>query len=311
MSLHLAMLLPFAVAALLAVFVRRLAGALPPAHAVPLVSAISVVTALTTGFVTAVAAFTFVAQNPRLAGLGDWSAHTLRQIDPMSPVLGTIAATAVIGCTAAAAFVVVRYVGAMVSVLRTCRRLGPDAHGLVVVDDVRPDAFALPGTTGRVVISTAMLRALPSAERRALLAHEQSHLRHRHHFYLVVTEVSAAANPLLRPAVDAVRLGIERWADEDAAEETGDRWLVALALARASRAATGAPSGDRYALRMNGATFGARARALLEPPPRPRRVLAAALAGVAVLTAASSLVVAWGTESRFDRATIVTAAGRD
>jgi len=307
-SLHLAMLAPFAVAVIFAAGVRRLARALPPAHAVRLVSATSVVIAVASGFAAAVAAFTFAAQYSQVAALGDWSALSLRRIDPMWPAVGTVAAGAVIGCGVAAVFVVVRYVRALVSTLRAFRGLGADAHGLVVVEDARADAFTLPGVTGRVVVSTAMLRALPPAERRALLAHEASHLRHRHHVFLLITELSAAANPLLRPAVDAVRFGVERWADEDAATEIGDRCLVARALARASTAAAEPLRGERYALRMNARTFGPRARALLAPPPRPRRMLAAALAAVAVVTVASSFVVASGTESRFDQATIVTTA---
>jgi Zn-dependent protease with chaperone function len=51
-----------------------------------------------------------------------------------------------------------------------CRRLGPAVGGLVVVDDEEPDAYTLPGLGGRVVVSTAMLRALPADERRVLLA---------------------------------------------------------------------------------------------------------------------------------------------
>lgn len=311
MTLQLAMVLPFAVAVLFAAVVRPFARALPPAHTVRLVSATSVVIAVATGFAAAVAAFTFVAQNSRLAELGDWSARSLRRVDPMSPTLGTLAALAVMACAGAAVFVVVRYLRALVSSLRACRELGPDAHGLVVVEDARADAFTLPGAPGRVVVSTAMLRALPPAERRALLAHEASHLRHHHHAFLVLTEISAAANPLLRPAVDAVRLGVERWADEDAAAEIGDRCLVARALARATRAAVEPPRGERYALRMTARTFGPRARALLAPPPRPRRLLASALAAVAVVTVASSFAVASATESRFDRATVAAAADHD
>ena len=311
MSLHLAMLLPFAVAALFGVVVRPLARALPPAQAVRMVSGIGLVIAVATGFVVASAAFTFVAQYSALGRVGDWSAGSLRRVDPMSPAVGTLATLAVMACAATSGFVLVRYVRALVTSLRATRRLGPGTHGLVVIDDARADAFTLPGVTGRVVVSTAMLRALPPAERRALLAHEASHLRHRHHVFLLITEISAAANPMLRPALDAVRLGVERWADEDAAADIGDRRMVARALALASRAAAQPVDDARYALRMNARTFGPRARALLAPPPRPRRWVAAALAAMAVVTAASSLVVAVGTESRFDRATAVTMADHD
>jgi hypothetical protein len=39
-----------------------------------------------------------------------------------------------------------------------------------MVHDDLPDAYALPGLTGRVVVSTAMLQALPADERQVLLA---------------------------------------------------------------------------------------------------------------------------------------------
>jgi len=44
-----------------------------------------------------------------------------------------------------------------------------------------------------------MLRTLSADERRALLAHEAAHLTYRHHVYTQLTDVAAAANPLLRP----------------------------------------------------------------------------------------------------------------
>lgn len=46
----------------------------------------------------------------------------------------------------------------------------------MVLDDPVPDAYALDGLLGRIVVSTAMLRALVADERRALLAHESAHL---------------------------------------------------------------------------------------------------------------------------------------
>jgi Zn-dependent protease with chaperone function len=104
-----------------------------------------------------------------------------------------------------------------------------------VPDDI-PGAYALPGFTGRIVVSTAMLHALPADERAVLLAHEAAHLTHRHHAYLLTAELAAAANPLVRPSLGAVRRAVERWADEAAAAEVGDRDLAARALARAGLA---------------------------------------------------------------------------
>ena len=41
-------------------------------------------------------------------------------------------------------------------------------------------------------------------ERAVLLAHEAAHLIGRHHLYLQVAELAAAANPLLRPAASSL-----------------------------------------------------------------------------------------------------------
>ncbi|MEP6851048.1 MAG: M48 family metalloprotease [bacterium] len=65
-----------------------------------------------------------------------------------------------------------------------CRRLSRDSSGLVVVQDDLPDALALPGMSGRIVVSTGMLRALSAEEKRVLLAHEAAHLTHRHYVYV-------------------------------------------------------------------------------------------------------------------------------
>jgi beta-lactamase regulating signal transducer with metallopeptidase domain len=193
---------------------------------------------------------------------------------------------------------------------RTCRRLGPDVDGLVVVEDEQPDAYALPGLGGRVVVSTAMLRALPSDERRVLLAHEAAHLAHRHHLWVQVAFVAAAANPLLRPAARAVRAGVERWADEIAAAEVGDRALTARALARAGLARTNGRRRVGRPLALGGADGAVvdRARALLAGPPPRRRVLAAALTTLILTLSAAVLVTSIETHARFEAAESAYAA---
>ncbi len=66
-------------------------------------------------------------------------------------------------------------------------------------------------------MTQSMLAVLDADERRVLLAHEASQLRHRHHLYVALTELAAAGNPLLRGAPTLLRQTVERWADEDAA----------------------------------------------------------------------------------------------
>jgi len=168
-----------------------------------------------------------------------------------------------------------------------CRRSpATDADGgdLLVVDDPQVEAFALPGPPGipgRVVVTTGMLHALEPAEREALMAHERAHLRERHHFFLLVLHLSAAACPLLRPLAKEGAYAVERWADEDAAQAVGDRGLVARAVARAALAQGSSPAGPwrNAALAATGGPVPRRVRSLLAPPlaPRPaQRMLALA-----------------------------------
>src|SRR6202012_3554843 len=102
--------------------------------------------------------------------------------------------------------------------------------------------------------------------------HETAPLRHRHHLYVHLAHLAAAANPLLRPAARAVGDAAERWADEVDAAEVGGRSLAARAVARAALAQ------HRSALATLGAADGdvpGRVRALLIAPSATSRVGAA------------------------------------
>ena len=108
-----------------------------------------------------------------------------------------------------------------------------DAIQIVIVDDDRPDAFAVPGRgRGLVVITTGLSTALTADERSAVIEHERAHLRHRHHFYVQVVELAACLNPILRSWTHVVRLAVERSADECAARR--GRGAAARAVARAA-----------------------------------------------------------------------------
>jgi len=273
---------------------------------VRLLSLAAVATALSTGFILSIAAFLVLARAPAIATLGRWSTATVSLNDPIPTSAGLLAGATVLVLLCAA---IRRFALAsrdLATAAAACRRLGPGTDGLVVVDDEEPDAYAVPGLTGRVVVSTAMLRALPPDERRVLLAHEAAHLRNHHHLYVQLAELGAAANPLLRPLALAVRDGAERWADEDAAAEVGDRALAARALARAGLARALASPGRRLALL---ATLPAvdsgvahRALALLAPRPRRRRWLAVAVAALVLIPLAASAITAHDTEHRFELA---------
>ncbi|SEG69532.1 Peptidase family M48 [Thermomonospora echinospora] len=99
-----------------------------------------------------------------------------------------------------------------------------------------PIALAIPGRRGGVLVSRGLLTELTSPELRVVFEHEGSHLRHRHHRYLAAGALAAGLLPPLRRLDERLRLAVERWADEDAAEAVGDRVLVARTVARVALA---------------------------------------------------------------------------
>ncbi|MEU9411744.1 M56 family metallopeptidase [Streptomyces sp. NPDC048281] len=156
--------------------------------------------------------------------------------DPVPEVIGVAACLALV----VVVWRVQRAVRAERRTRRALRRLcegHPRDTELVVAACEVPQAFAIPGRPGRILVTSAMLGALAPAERRVLLAHERAHLRHRHGRLVAAVTVAAAANPLLGPVRSAVIFLVERWADEQAATEVGDRGTTARALARAALSA--------------------------------------------------------------------------
>lgn len=164
---------------------------------------------------------------------------------------------------------------------------------ILVVDHDRPDAYAVAGRPGHIVVSAGMHRLLEPAEREVLLAHERSHLRHRHQRYIAVASVATAAVPMLRSVARRLRLAVERWADEDAATEVGDRELVARTIIRAALAKAHYDQRDVLALGVVGVP--ARVSALLQPPPPLPRgrltVVVVLLCTAAAVVAGSALQV--------------------
>ena len=159
-----------------------------------------------------------------------------------------------------------------------------------------------------MIISRRLFTELDPAERRVLTAHELSHLTNRHHLFVHLADIAAAANPLLRPVSTAVRLGVERWADEDAAQATGDRRAAGTALARTALTRT---SLRRHAVRhahREVPVLGAvnsdvshRANALLAPPPRGAAI-AGSVITLLVATIAATFACAVQIHADFEHA---------
>jgi len=257
--------LPLVLPVLVVPMVRWLCGRLHPALASWLAVVSGLVLCCCAFVVLALLMFVSLSTLSVFARFGHWSPTTLQQLDLVNlPV--DLAAGALLAVFATAGIVVARRrLRALADAYRAARRC-QDGGELTVVVDERPLAHALPGRPGRIVVSTSMLAALTPAERRALLAHERAHLDRRHHLFVVVIDVLAAANPLLRPLAGTIRFTTERWADEIAAGQVGDRTLVARAVGRAALAGRG-PSGGAVAMAATAGPVPRRVTALLTAPP--------------------------------------------
>jgi Zn-dependent protease with chaperone function len=175
---------------------------------------------------------------------------------------------------------------------------------LVVTHDDDCVAYALPGRPGRIVVSRGMLTVLDVHERRALLAHERTHLACRHHLFLTAAHLATALNPLLRPLRSALAYSVERWADETAACEVADRRVTARAVGKAALAARHAPQPQFVAMQATAGPVPRRVAALLAAPPSARLstvgVVAAVAAAVLACSSLSSLEAAADLHESFE-----------
>ncbi len=322
-----AIYLPLVVPLCAAAGARTIASRLPPQAATWLLTGAAVALAALSTAVLGLLACTAILRIPLVATLGHMSVQVFRRNDPasLSAAVGGAALLAV--AVVAAGRATWRRVGALVSAARHARCL-PGSSQVVVVPDGSADAYAVPGWPGRIVVTAGMLDALNPDERRVLLAHERVHAQSHHYLFTALTYLAAAANPLLRPVAAAVTYTVERWADETAARDCGDRRLAARAIGKAALASAGrstrGPVGPR-AIAMGiagpGFTRGAswlrgmtrlgretrlgdvlgvggagpvprRVAALLAPPPRIRPLLVAAVAGVVLVSSLGVLDVA-------------------
>jgi len=162
------------------------------------------------------------------------------------------------------------------------RQVRGEGDVLVVADDI-PEAFAVPGRPGGVVVTTALRDALTPAELAAVIRHERAHLRGRHHLFIQFAELAICLNPLLYRVRPAVRFAAERHADECAAQP--DRHSTARAVAKAALLRARAGSAPAGMLGIAGASCDAiqRVQALHRPTPRQRGGVAAAAVTVLVV----------------------------
>lgn len=193
---------------------------------------------------------------PLAALVGDWSPATVRAGDSVSKIEAAAAGALLVAAVLAGVRMLWRRMRALAAAAFEAACL-PGPGQLVVVDDTVPDAYALPGLPGRVVVSTGMLDALNDADRKAMLAHERAHLACHHYAFVAA----------------AVAYTVERWADERAATTCGDRRQVARAVGKAALATTHHPARRRVPEAVLG-LLERRRSALYGAGPVPRRVAA-------------------------------------
>lgn len=307
--------LAVAVTVLLAIGAAELGRRMPPAAAACLLTAVALGIAICDIWVLTWIAATWAAGLPKVAQMGGWSSEQLRQDAALPTGVGALCAILAISAAGHGLYVAIRR-------LRDIRELRSwaRAHGapgsLVVLEAEHVEAFATPGAAGRIVVTTGLLRRLPATERRALLAHEASHLAHGHTWWTLAAQVAAAANPLLRPVARNIAAAMERWADEDAAQAT-NRLVVARTLARTAlmtqpeNPAAVSTAGTGRLLDQRGSDVPARVRALLAPPPRWRALPCLALAGLLVMAAVGAGTAERRGDGILDRASTAAHHSKD
>lgn len=298
--MRIAVYLPLLIPLLAAVGAGPLSRRLPPRAATWLLTVAAVFLAACSSAALALLAATVIVRLPLLAVLGEYSLEVVHRHDPATTSVAVGAGLLLAIATGATMRLVWQRTRAVLAAHRHARCL-PGITDLVVLADAAPDAFAVPGRPGRVVVSTGMLDALDPAEQVALMAHERAHLRGRHYLFLAAAHLAAAANPLLRPVSAAVGYSVERWADEHAAIHIGNRRITARAIGKAALAATRTPAtrlrpalsadlalgvADGTSLAGAGPVPRRVAVLLTAPPPAKRMLLAIAIAVLAVSAAA-------------------------
>ncbi|WP_327582366.1 M56 family metallopeptidase [Nonomuraea sp. NBC_00507] len=170
--------------------------------------------------------------------------------------------------------------------------LGEHDHDLdaLVVDYEERLVYCLPGRKGHAVITTGALRSLAPEQVAAVLAHEQAHLRERHHLVLAAAETLAQAFPRV-PMFDQARVEIARLVElqaDDVAARHHQRVHIAAALIRLATGRVPA-----FALGAGGETALTRVRRMLNPQaPLDRRERLAGLSAVAALLAGPAVLAA-------------------
>ncbi len=215
-------------------------------------------------------------------------------------VLGIIVAAAIIARTTLAAVLHTRATGRQALLhSETARLVGrPQPElGAVLLEHDQPAAYCVAGRQPTVIVTSAAVAALSTAQLHAVMAHERAHLRYHHHRLQALARVARQVlpfMPLLRDGEAQVERLIELHADDAATSAHDPRRLASALVVLATSGAGPAP-----VLAAGATDVVARVQRLarpLEPLGRTRRQLlrltAAVLAVTPVLLAFTPAAVA-------------------
>ena len=164
-------------------------------------------------------------------------------------------------------------------------------HALLVLPCADPAVYCLPGRPGLVVCTSAALDRLDTDELEAVLAHEQAHLRGRHHQLLTLTAALRSAFPFVptfRLAKKNIAVLVEMRAD-DAARAVRHARVLGSALMKLAGAAT-----PEVALGASGAGLVARIQRLTAGTPGVSTRCAAATAVLGLVVLSAPVLIALG-----------------
>ncbi|AAT89075.1 peptidase M48 [Leifsonia xyli subsp. xyli] len=105
----------------------------------------------------------------------------------------------------------------------------PDAPRTRIIDHPAPAAYCLPGAPSVTVLSEGMVALLSPEQLEAVIAHEEAHLRQKHHLLLDAFRSWKRALPwfpIATRALDAVALLVEMLADDTARRHSRNETLA-------------------------------------------------------------------------------------
>ncbi len=269
---------PLAIGTVSAAVTRRASQQVAPAVATVLLTGLALTVALVTGLLLCLAALVAALELLPAIGLDHWSPSRLRHLIPMPAPVGVITGLIAAVLLGSAVLHLCRVGRQLVRTSRAAAQLQAVGDDLVLLEDSSLIAYAVPGRHRKIVVSVGLLSGLTAPQRRAVLAHEEAHLHYRHHLYVQLGRLAAAANPLVRPVSRAIDLAVERWADERAARAVGDRLTVAHAVATAATGHGLTPVGALAAAETDVVT---RVRVLLQPRQHQWFIAVAFVAAIA------------------------------